>query len=117
MKRRLATSLVVSIIFLLGAGFYGLDYFWLAPTPAFSPPQIVSIRQSEPVRVIARELARRKIVRSSLVLVAYAELTGEARRVQPGDYAFKGGERTPDVLRHLVNGDFMVVTVTVPAVS
>lgn len=47
-------------------------------------------------------------------MMAYAELAGEASRIQPGDYAFKGGERLPDIMRHLVNGDFMVVTVIVP---
>jgi peptidoglycan lytic transglycosylase G len=114
MTRKPAILLGVSISFILGAGFWALDYFWLAPTPIFSPPQIVSIKQGEPVRTIARELARRGIVRSSFLLLAYAELTGKATRVQPGDYAFKGGERTPDVLRHLVDGDSMVVVITIP---
>ena len=27
-------------------------------------------------------------------------------KIKPGDYAFKGGERIPDVMRHLVKGDF-----------
>jgi UPF0755 protein len=37
-----------------------------------------------------------------------------ASQIKPGDYAFKGGERIPDVMRHLVRGDFIVVTVTIP---
>jgi peptidoglycan lytic transglycosylase G len=46
--------------------------------------------------------------------VIYAETTSEGRRVKPGDYAFTGGETTPQVLQHLVNGDFIVITVTIP---
>ena len=37
-----------------------------------------------------------------------------ASQIKPGDYAFNGGERIPDVMRHLVKGDFIVVTVTIP---
>ena len=37
-----------------------------------------------------------------------------ARQIKPGDYAFNGGERIPDVVRHLVRGEFVVVTVTIP---
>ena len=37
-----------------------------------------------------------------------------ASQIKPGDYAFTGGERIPDVMRHLVKGDFIVVTVTIP---
>jgi UPF0755 protein len=62
----------------------------------------------------ARELALAGVVRSQLAFVLYADLTGRARHLKPGDYAFKGGETMPEVLTHLVNGDFMVVTVTIP---
>jgi UPF0755 protein len=44
----------------------------------------------------------------------YGEFAGSARSIKPGDYAFRGGERIPAVMRHLVNGDFIVVTVTIP---
>lgn len=62
----------------------------------------------------ARKLAQAEIVRSQMAFVIYAEMTARANRVKPGDYAFKGGEAMPEVLTHLVNGDFMVVTVTIP---
>jgi cell division protein YceG involved in septum cleavage len=44
----------------------------------------------------------------------YGEFSGEARRIQPGDYEFKGGERIPEVMRHLVNGDFVSILVAIP---
>jgi UPF0755 protein len=84
------------------------------PTEIFQPPRIVSIRKGESMTAAARKLARAGIVRSQAAFVIYAEMTGKANRLKPGDYAFKGGEAMPEVFAHLVNGDFMVVTVTIP---
>jgi UPF0755 protein len=92
----------------------GLNHYWLSPTPPFTPRRIVSIRRGESFRVIASRLADQGVIRSQLALIIWARLSGGSERVKPGDYAFKGGERVPDILRHLVNGDFMVVSVTVP---
>ena len=48
-------------------------------------------------------------------MVLYGTLTGKGRRrVPPGDYQFKDGERIPAVMRHLVNGDFVSIVVTIP---
>jgi len=85
-----------------------------SPTEIFQPPRIVSIHKGESMTVTARELAQAGIVRSQSAFVIYAEMTGRANRLKPGDYAFKGGEAMPEVLAHLLNGDFMVVTVTIP---
>lgn len=63
---------------------------------------------------VSHKLAQAGVVRSEIVFVVYAKATGRAKRVMPGDYAFKGGEAMPEVLTHLVNGDFMVVTITIP---
>lgn len=93
------------------AAFY---YFVIRPTPVFVPPRIVSIEKGESVASAARRLRRSGVVVNSPAFILYAELTGQATRVKPGDYAFKGGEGIPEVLNHLVNGDFMVVTVIIP---
>jgi UPF0755 protein len=101
---------------LLGAGGGGLyvRYLVFSPTGIFGTPRVVSIRKGASMTAAARELAQAGIVRSQLAFVIYAKLTGRATRLKPGDYAFKGGEAMPAVLIHLVNGDFMVVTVTIP---
>ena len=57
---------------------------------------------------------RRGVVRSELALRIYGRMSGTASQIKPGDYAFKGGERISDVMRHLVKGDFIVVTITIP---
>lgn len=75
---------------------------------------VVSVNPGDSLGVVARRLASAGVVRSARATILYAELTGGGRNVKPGDYAFGGGERVADVLRHLTNGDFMVVTVAVP---
>jgi peptidoglycan lytic transglycosylase G len=106
----------LALAVLLVAAFAVCVTFYLAlrPTALFEPPKVVSIRKGESLTVAARDLANAGVVRSSIAFVVYAELSGRANLVKPGDYAFKGGERIADVLRHLVNGDFMSVTVTIP---
>ncbi|MGA2408863.1 MAG: endolytic transglycosylase MltG [Candidatus Binataceae bacterium] len=84
------------------------------PTPLSNPPTIVTIHRGQSLTTAARNLARAGVIRSEIAFVAYAEMTGKAGRVKPGDYLFKGAEDTPAVLNHLVNGDFMVITVTIP---
>ncbi len=94
---------------------YGLlSYYWLNPTERFAPPREVTIEKGESFRQIARTLDEAGVVRSALALRFYGQVSRTARQIKPGDYAFNGGERIPDVMRHLVNGDFMVVTITVP---
>src|SRR5690242_3572523 len=89
-------------------------YLIIRPTQVFSPPRIVSIKKGESVASAARRLSRSGVIANPLAFVLYAELMGQARRLKPGDYAFKGAEAVPQVLRHLVNGDFMVITVSIP---
>ena len=100
----------------LVGGALGMALLCLCPcaTRAFPQAHMVSIREGEPLAGAARQLAGSGVVRSALAFEVYAELTGRANRVKPGDYSFAGGEGISDVLRHLVNGDFMVVTVTIP---
>jgi len=109
MLRKLGVTFGLFAIALAGA----VDYYFVSPTPAFSPPRIVSIRKGESLRRIARDLADNGIIKSPLPLLLWAKLSGGAARVQPGDYAFAGSEGVADVMRHLVNGDFMTVTVTI----
>jgi UPF0755 protein len=89
-------------------------YFVVRPTELFTLPRIVSIKRGESVASAARQLSRSGIIANPLAFILYAELTGQARRLKPGDYAFNGAEAVPQVLSHLVNGDFMVITVAIP---
>lgn len=63
---------------------------------------------------VAQRLVSAGVVRSARATMLYAEMTGGGRNLKPGDYAFAGGEDVAAVLGHIVNGDFIVVTVTIP---
>jgi UPF0755 protein len=108
---RIAISLVGAFVLALAIGWF---YLWTSPPPMLVPPRQVSIEKGQSFRTVARILKRAGVVRSSTVLLIYGELTGKAGRIQPGDYEFKGGERIPEVLHHLVNGDFISIVVAIP---
>ncbi len=91
-----------------------ITYACFVPVARFATPRIVSVNRGDSLAVVAHRLASAGVVRSARVMVLYAELTGGGRNLKPGDYAFGGGERMADVLRHMINGDFTVVTVAVP---
>jgi UPF0755 protein len=110
---KLAARILVFAIIVAGA-YAALSHYWLSPTERFAPPREVTIEKGESFRQIARDLADAGIVRSELALRVYGRLSRTASQIKPGDYAFKGGERVPDVMRHLVRGDFIVVTITIP---
>jgi UPF0755 protein len=108
---RFALSFVgASVLALVVAWFYA----WSSPAPRLAPPSQVTIEKGESFRSVARQLKAAGVVRSSTALLIYGELSGRARRIQPGDYEFKGGERIPEVMRHLVNGDFVSIVVAIP---
>src|SRR5256885_909074 len=108
---RIAISMVVGFVLAVALAWF---YFWASPAPLLAPPAQVSIEKGQSFRSVARQLKQAGAVRSSTALLIYGGLTGKARRLQPGDYEFKGGERIPDVMRHLVNGDFVSFVVTIP---
>jgi UPF0755 protein len=91
-----------------------IAYACLIPVARFAPPKVVSVNQGDSLGVVARRLASAGVVRSARAMMLYAELSGGGRNLKPGDYAFAGGETVADVLRHLVSGNFVAVTVAIP---
>jgi len=91
-----------------------IAYACVVPVARFAAPRVVSVNPGDSLGVVARRLASAGVVRSARAMMLYADLIGGGRSLKPGDYAFSGGERLTDVLRHLVNGDFVAVTVAIP---
>ena len=110
MVRKLASAVIVLAILGGGAAYY----FFLMTGPVLESPRMVEIKSGERLRSIAASLERNGIVRSALALNLYARASGAANRVQPGDYRFVGGETIGQVLGHLVRGESIVITVTIP---
>lgn len=105
----LATAVVATAV-VAGAGAY-VRY---APAPELAEPAEVTVEAGESLATVAAKLARARVVRSALALRLFATMSGDARRIKPGDYSFTGGERMAEVMGHLVRGDIVVVTVVIP---
>jgi UPF0755 protein len=108
-----AAIVILLIIVIVGASTAALRYFWTPPAP-FTEPRMVTVEKGESFRQVARALKAAGVIRSEALFHLYGSLTGDPRKVKPGDYAFRGGELMPEVMRHLVRGDFVVVTITIP---
>src|SRR5271154_3507817 len=113
--RRLRAAIVLLIMVGCAAGaFAAFESYWLGQPEPFAAPRDITIEKGESFRAVARKLAAAEVVRSATAILLYGEFTGDARRIKPGDYEFKGGERIPQVMHHLVAGDFVVVTIVIP---
>src|SRR5215469_5091570 len=109
-----------AVIALLGfaaiafAAIAAFEFYWLTPTEIFATPRNVTIEKGESFRSVAHKLAAAGAVRSAFAIQLYGQFSGTARRIKPGEYEFRGGERIPEVMHHLVAGDFTTVTVVIP---
>jgi UPF0755 protein len=109
-----AAIAILVILLVLGASAAAVHLYWLTPPAPFAEPRMVTVDKGESFQQVARALNAAGVIRSATVFHLYGSFTGDARKVKPGDYAFRGGELMPEVMRHLVRGDFVVVTITVP---
>jgi peptidoglycan lytic transglycosylase G len=115
--RQMRNTIIGSVIVLASIALavtVTLRRYWFEAPPPFGQQRLVTINKGEPFRIVVRDLARAGVVRSEMAMLMYGEFSGTAREIKPGDYEFHGGERIPQVMRHLVKGDVVVVTVTIP---
>lgn len=106
-----AALLVIGLVAVAGVAGY---WVFLAPGPPLSPPAMVSIKKGDTIATIAGRLQHAGVVRSGLAWRLLGRASGQAQRLQPGDYLWHGGETPAEVLRHIVHGDYMVVIITIP---
>lgn len=112
---RLRIIIVFLLVLAVGAVSAAVvEYYWLSAPPTFPAPRDVTIEKGESLRSVARKLAASGVIRSATAMTLYGQVTGEGRRIKPGEYEFKGGELIPEVMHHLTAGDFVVVTVVIP---
>ena len=114
MPRLKAITALLGLAAIAFAAIAAFEFYWLTPTEIFVTPRNVTIEKGESFRSVAHKLAAAGAVHSALAIQLYGQFTGTARRVKPGEYEFKGGERIREVMHHLVAGDFTVVTVVIP---
>ena len=86
MGKNLARIAIPILGALLLAAVIAWFYLWVSPPARLAPPVQLTIEKGQSFRSVARTLKQAGVVRSSTAMVLYGALTGEARRIQPGDY-------------------------------
>lgn len=109
--KALSVGLVALLIALLAAELYHL---WWQPGPPLSPARVVLVQPGQGLRVIAPRLSQQGVVPSALALEVLARVLGVTGQLKPGLYKFDGGESPSEILGHLVRGEALFITVTIP---
>ncbi len=107
-------AVLLALIVAIAGAFAAYQFLWVWPAKTLAAPREITIAKGESFRSVVDQLAAAGIVRNATAMLLYGQFTGDARRIKPGDYEFKGGERIPEVMHHLVAGDFKVITVVIP---
>lgn len=96
-----------------GAALSGLKHYYWHP-PASAGERIVDIPLKSGIAAIGGLLQKQGVVRSGSAFRFYVLITGQARLLKAGEYAFPSGEELPRVVRRLASGKVVRRTLTVP---
>lgn len=97
---------------LAGAGYWYLQSNLAKPLQLPEEPWILDIAPGRPLSSIARQLEREGIIADRRVLKYYARFTGDAARIQAGEYALSGNLDSRGLLDLLRSGEVVQYAVT-----
>ena len=85
-------------------------------TPAGGPEQhqVIEIRQGTSFHSIARLLQQKNLITHDWFFTSLARLTGQDRRIIPGEYEIHAGMRPTEILSKMVDGRVYYHSVTIP---
>jgi UPF0755 protein len=116
MKRRLGLAALVAV--LLAAAWIGWRQYeeaWLQrPMPVLATAETFEIGSGASLQSVARALAGRGLLEHSGIWVRHAKRTGDATRIQAGEYEILPGTTPAALLQQFVAGDVRLYTVTIP---
>lgn len=107
----LATLAVAVIVLAIG---WMLAYSLPGPAAREGKSTTVVLRSGAGVQEIASQLEDKGVIRSSLLFVASAELSGAGRTLKAGEYAFPSRASLADVLDRIRRGKIVQHFVTIP---
>jgi UPF0755 protein len=113
--RLIGGVLVATLLFVAIAGGWTI-WTYRGPGPAAKegPATTVVLERGSGVTQIAGELARAGVIRSRAVFLTAVRLTGAAKQLKAGEYEFKSGASTAQVLRDVREGKVVRHLITVP---
>ncbi|MGH7563166.1 MAG: endolytic transglycosylase MltG [Gemmatimonadota bacterium] len=109
-------ALLVVVLILL-AGLAAVGWLWWSSRPATpegSAPALVVVEEGTTVRDLGRRLEERGVIRSALLFELWLRARGETGRIQAGTYRLPGDRSLPAIVDMLVEGETLLVEVTVP---
>lgn len=94
----------------------GLAWLWWASSPPSesAEPVRVVVESGTSTRAIGRRLEERGVVKSALLFEAWLRVRRDAGRIQAGTYELPRDRSLPAVVDMLVDGETVLVSVTVP---
>ncbi len=108
--------LLVAVLVLL-AGLAAVGWLWWSSRPAApegSAPAEVVVETGTTVRDLGRRLDDRGVIRSALLFELWLRARGDAGRIQAGTYRLPRDRSLPAVVEMLVEGETVLVEVTIP---
>jgi UPF0755 protein len=112
--RRILWGGVSAFGLLLAFAFTVALSLYVLPSSTPCPDVSVHIPVGSTVPQIAVELRERGLLRWPWQLELVARLEGAGRRIRAGDYEMPAGSTPVEILRHLVEGKVLTVSVTLP---
>lgn len=107
-------ALIGALVGLVAAVASGLAAWALLAAPDGAEPATIVVEPGDRASDVAETLAGAGLVHSELIFELLMRVTRADRRLQPGEYAFEGGERSLEILDRLVEGRVETIRVTVP---
>ncbi|MBW3660924.1 MAG: endolytic transglycosylase MltG [Gemmatimonadetes bacterium] len=101
---------------LVALALVALGWLWWAssaPSEAAEPVRVV-VERGVSTRELGRRLEERGVVRSALLFEAWLRARGDAGRIHAGTYALPRDRALPTVVEMLVEGETVLLAVTVP---
>lgn len=112
-----SSRIVVSVVALSVAALAGFGIFVVSDVRRASAPGEpvrVTVPRGAAFKTVVKDLVDRGLVRRAWTLEFFAKATRGDREVQRGTYEFARGTPALDILRAMVRGDVLAVSVTIP---
>jgi len=113
-RRRLPLALALTAVVVLAGGLGAVAFFGPGPRAFSGASTRVVAPAGGGMPGVARALARAGVIRSRLLFMVVAELTGAARHLQAGEYIFPDRASMAEVLAAIRSGAVVRYYITIP---